>query len=93
MSTYEFQLNAPQDQYQAHASHHGPPILTPASISTPGPSSTPGASSAPQPIIIQYDANQGKHPYGTGEHDEGFTLEFESLDAFNAWKAAEEENK
>jgi hypothetical protein len=62
-------------------------------MATPGPSSTPGAASTPQPIIIQYDANQGRHPYGTGDHEEGFDLEFENLAAFNAWKLAEEDNK
>jgi hypothetical protein len=93
MSTYEFQINSPQDQYQTHVSQHAPTMLTPASMATPGPSSTPGAVSTPQPIIIQYDASQGKHPYGTGDHDEGFNLEFENLAAFNAWKLAEEDNK
>ncbi|KAG8812191.1 hypothetical protein FRC17_002145 [Serendipita sp. 399] len=49
------------------------------SIITPGPT--------PQPIIIQYDAAQpSKHLYGSGEQDEGFTLEFANLDNFHAWK-------
>lgn len=34
-----------------------------------------------------------KAPYGAGDADEGYTLTFESMDAFEAWRAKEEEEK
>ena len=34
-----------------------------------------------------------KAPYGAGDADEGYTLTFDSMDAFEAWRAKEEEEK
>lgn len=34
-----------------------------------------------------------KAPYGAGDADEGYTLTFESMAAFEAWRAKEEEEK
>jgi len=38
----------------------------------------------------------GKHPkqpYGSGDSDDGYTLIFPNIDAFQAWRAAEEERQ
>ncbi|KAG8858801.1 hypothetical protein FRB91_009302 [Serendipita sp. 411] len=89
MSTYEFQISTNAHVYQQHSADIGlrsphstdvssQNMATP-SIITPGPT--------PQPIIIQYDAaDRSKHLYGSGDQDEGFTLQFANLDAFHAWK-------
>lgn len=34
-----------------------------------------------------------KGPYGSGDADDGYTLVFESMDAFQAWRRKEEEDK
>lgn len=41
------------------------------------------------------DGQQGsaKRPYGSGDVDDGYTLVFESMDAFQAWRLREEEEK
>ena len=41
------------------------------------------------------DAQQAsaKKPYGSGDVDDGYTLVFESMDAFQAWRQREEEEK
>ena len=42
------------------------------------------------------DAQQqgsAKKPYGSGDADDGYTLVFESMDAFQAWRQREEEEK
>ena len=34
-----------------------------------------------------------KQPYGSGDSDDGYTLIFQNLDAFQAWRASEEERQ
>ncbi|KAF8973630.1 hypothetical protein BDZ97DRAFT_1776010 [Flammula alnicola] len=36
-------------------------------------------------------ASTTKQPYGSGDTDDGYTLIFQNIDAFQAWRAAEEE--
>jgi hypothetical protein len=38
-------------------------------------------------------ASASKQPYGSGDHDDGYTLVFPNLDAFHAWRAVEEETQ
>ncbi|KAI0039098.1 hypothetical protein FA95DRAFT_1684413 [Auriscalpium vulgare] len=35
----------------------------------------------------------GRGPYGSGDMDDGYTLVFDNMDAFQAWRAKEEEEK
>lgn len=66
-----------------------------------GPSSLAQALGQPQhdPIIqnVQLQShgpnNQKKGPYGSGDADDGYTLIFESMAAFQAWRQREEEEK
>ncbi|PVG01996.1 hypothetical protein CPB86DRAFT_870688 [Serendipita vermifera] len=96
MSTYEFQINVNPEQYQNHsavADHHARHAMNLSASSSNGtPMLTPESTNTPQPIIIQYDAGHSKQPYGSGDHGEGFTLEFPTFEAFQTWKTAEEEN-
>jgi hypothetical protein len=97
MSTYEFQISVNNEPYQNHpsvADHHARHAMNlSASSSTGTPMLTPESTNTPQPIIIQYDASQSKQPYGSGDHGEGFTLEFPDFEAFLAWRTAEEDTK
>ena len=34
-----------------------------------------------------------KQPYGSGDSDDGYTLIFQNLDAFQAWRTSEEERQ
>ncbi|TCD68093.1 hypothetical protein EIP91_011546 [Steccherinum ochraceum] len=53
----------------------------------------------PSPTIIQgfhlesIADGAKKSPYGSGDIDDGYTLVFESMDAFQAWRRQEEEEK
>jgi hypothetical protein len=94
MSTYSFQVNVSSEQFQTrnqiveNQSRH---VSSPAPVG--GPTLASGPSNMPQPIIIQYDGKHSRQPYGSGETDEGFTLEFVSFSEFEAWRLAEEESK
>ena len=86
MSTYEFHVNAGSHTYQSDASE-----LT---LQGPTQALTPGPTNTPQPIIIQYDGSNQKHLYGSGDQvEDGFNLQFPTLDDFMDWKHQEEENK
>lgn len=39
----------------------------------------------------QTQQSQDRPPYGSGDSDDGYTLEFASLDEFQAWRAKEED--
>ena len=45
----------------------------------------------PSPSV--YGNGSRKAPYGAGDADEGYTLTFESMTAFESWRAKEEEEK
>ncbi|KDR85415.1 hypothetical protein GALMADRAFT_359340 [Galerina marginata CBS 339.88] len=47
------------------------------------------SSSQPQPVVSPVSST--KQPYGSGDTDDGYTLVFANLDAFQEWRAAEEE--
>lgn len=38
-------------------------------------------------------SKQSKQPYGSGDSDDGYTLIFPNIEAFQAWRAAEEERQ
>jgi len=46
-----------------------------------------------EPSSSVYGNGSRKAPYGAGDADEGYTLTFESMAAFEAWRAKEEEEK
>lgn len=77
-------------------------------IRPPGLSVSPSSLSealgqAPQHNIVQNSIHSfhlqplqngaKKGPYGSGDVDDGYTLVFESMDAFQAWRRKEEEEK
>lgn len=97
MSTYKFRLEYAADRLQGPSQRMDPFIqhstsgLMPSSSATAGPLLNSKADLA----IIQYanPEQMNKQPYGSGDLDEGFTIEFPNLDAFFAWKSAEESQK
>jgi hypothetical protein len=46
-----------------------------------------------EPSSSVYGNGSRKAPYGAGDADEGYTLTFESMAAFETWRAKEEEEK
>ncbi|KAI0756865.1 hypothetical protein C8Q80DRAFT_1130895 [Daedaleopsis nitida] len=80
-----------------------------AEIDTPPHTSLPGSSSSLSPSFPQmssdsstrmhspssshYADNQRKGLYGSGDADDRYTLVFESMEAFEAWRQREEEEK
>ncbi|KDQ63323.1 hypothetical protein JAAARDRAFT_147517 [Jaapia argillacea MUCL 33604] len=86
---------------------HAGPYTGPSHASHLDPTSLSSSSSLSQanidPILrthqefqLQMDATSGdpqKPPYGSGDADDGYTMVFESLHAFQAWRAKEEEEK
>ncbi|KZT74979.1 hypothetical protein DAEQUDRAFT_16093 [Daedalea quercina L-15889] len=72
--------------------------LAPQTASTPDKASD-AESSLSQALGAQTDQAQQplgsakKAPYGSGDMDDGYTLVFESMDAFQAWRQHEEEEK
>jgi hypothetical protein len=52
-------------------------------------------TSGPSTLQIQHVENGTvkKGPYGSGEPDDGYTMVFESMDAFNEWRKQEEEER
>jgi hypothetical protein len=83
MSFQNFRLDAISVQPPQPSSSSFP---TPASVLIP-----PSASVHP----VQDAATRGvqRGPYGSGDMDDGYTLVFENLDAFHAWREKEEEEK
>ncbi|KAI9512571.1 hypothetical protein F5148DRAFT_1162566 [Russula earlei] len=69
------------------------------SISVQSPQSPPYPTSAPTSAStsnnIHDAATRGaqRGPYGSGDMDDGYTLVFENLEAFQAWREKEEEEK
>jgi hypothetical protein len=63
--------------------------------------SQPSSSVALYQAPIQSDPNKSlplsashtKQPYGSGDSDDGYTLVFSNLAAFQEWRAAEEERQ
>ena len=53
----------------------------------------PGTQNDPAHSESSYGNGPRKAPYGAGDADEGYTLTFESMAAFEAWRAKEEEEK
>ncbi|KAF8665264.1 hypothetical protein AX16_000285 [Volvariella volvacea WC 439] len=45
------------------------------------------------PAAANVHASSSKQPYGSGDTDDGYTLVFPNLDAFNAWRMQEEERQ
>ncbi|KAH8119887.1 hypothetical protein DFH11DRAFT_1557125 [Phellopilus nigrolimitatus] len=41
--------------------------------------------------VAQLQQFQDRSPYGSGDSNDGYTLEFDSLESFQAWRASEEE--
>ncbi|KAI0257150.1 hypothetical protein BJV78DRAFT_1160628 [Lactifluus subvellereus] len=82
MSFQNFRLDAISVQPQ----HIPPSFSTPASALA----STSGSANP-----IQDGATRGvqRGPYGSGDMDDGYTLVFENLEAFHAWRKKEEEEK
>ncbi|KAI0068180.1 hypothetical protein BV25DRAFT_529986 [Artomyces pyxidatus] len=70
-------------QSQEFAPQH-PPYPPPVTAVTTG--TTP-------PVSDGAIRGAGRGPYGSGDMDDGYTLVFESMDAFQAWRAKEEEEK
>ncbi|KIM33871.1 hypothetical protein M408DRAFT_59905 [Serendipita vermifera MAFF 305830] len=85
MATYEFQISVTPDNYQAQSSVESQHLSHQPGLSVAAGS---GPVEPPEPVIIHYDANHTRPPYGSG--DEGFDLTFHSLEAFFAWKESEE---
>jgi len=50
------------------------------------PPQPPATSASPS-------ASASRAPYGSGDHDDGYSLVFPSLDAFHAWREHEEETQ
>lgn len=81
------------------ASHPSVETLNPSS--SVSPSSLSQALGQPQSSeqssnvqVQQYNQNAPKKgPYGSGDADDGYTLVFESMEAFQAWRRREEEEK
>lgn len=69
------------------------PAQTP-SYSTSAPTSALASASATS-NDVQDGATRGaqRGPYGSGDMDDGYTLVFENLEAFQAWREKEEEEK
>ncbi len=68
------------------------------SISVQSPSYAPSsalASASGSTNTIQDAATRGaqRGPYGSGDMDDGYTLLFDNLEAFQAWREKEEEEK
>ncbi|KAI0275055.1 hypothetical protein BC834DRAFT_27958 [Gloeopeniophorella convolvens] len=71
-------------------------------VQSPAPPAVP-YSTPPNPVAsgsspashVQDGTSRGAHrgPYGSGDMDDGYTLIFESLDAFQVWREKEEEDK
>lgn len=59
------------------------------------PSSALASGSGSSANTIQDAATRGaqRGPYGSGDMDDGYTLVFENLEAFQAWREKEEEEK
>ncbi len=75
--------------------------LSPSSLSQAlGPTqshSTPQTQGVPNhhgsTFLIHHLDGPKKGPYGSGDADDGYTLVFESMEAFQAWRLKEEEEK
>jgi hypothetical protein len=65
------------------------------SISVQSPSSSALASTSGSASTIQDAATRGaqRGPYGSGDMDDGYTLVFDNLEAFQEWREKEEEEK
>ena len=67
-------------------------VQSPSYANAPSSALTPASGSA---NTIQDAATRGaqRGPYGSGDMDDGYTLVFENLEAFQAWREKEEEEK
>jgi hypothetical protein len=75
--------------FQPPQSPNYPPSAT---VPTVSPALAPAPASA---TTIQDGATRGaqRGPYGSGDMDDGYTLVFENLEAFHAWREKEEAEK
>ncbi|RPD55861.1 hypothetical protein L226DRAFT_528593 [Lentinus tigrinus ALCF2SS1-7] len=63
------------------------------SLSPYGQISSDSSTRMQSPSSSHYTENQRKGLYGSGDADDRYTLVFESMDAFEAWRQHEEEEK
>lgn len=74
-----------------------PPHLTQHQSTTNSSTSTFPAqvdpNSFPTNLHSASSSSTSKQPYGSGDTDDGYTLVFSNLEAFHAWRAAEEEKQ
>ncbi|KAA1468037.1 hypothetical protein DENSPDRAFT_743872, partial [Dentipellis sp. KUC8613] len=96
MSFQNFRLDGvplPQPPPPADFAHHPYP---PPVVAAPAPLSVPPTASDTH-FQIHLDGPParaaGRGPYGSGDMDDGYTLVFESMAAFEAWREKEEEDK
>ncbi|KAI0778317.1 hypothetical protein BD413DRAFT_465547 [Trametes elegans] len=96
MSFQAFRIHPPAPQ-QAYGELDGPPSsgLTSSSLSSPTfgqiTGGDPGSARVQSPAT--YTENPRKGLYGSGDADDRYTLVFASMDAFEAWRQQEEEEK
>jgi hypothetical protein len=68
-----------------------PPHLRGGTSSMVSPSTS--VPNPPPPPPSASTSSNGKVPYGAGDSEDGYTLVFPSLEAFNAWRRHEEETQ
>jgi hypothetical protein len=75
--------------------HHSlPPHLVATASSINGvPQNNPTQFSAEDSLSSNKNHSNGKLPYGAGDTDDGYTLVFPNLAAFNEWRQKEEETQ
>ncbi|KAF9460131.1 hypothetical protein BDZ94DRAFT_1266733 [Collybia nuda] len=70
-----------------------PPHLTQHQPSTSTFPTQVNPNSFPTNLHSASPSSTSKQPYGSGDTDDGYTLVFSNLEAFHAWRAAEEEKQ
>ena len=96
MSFQHFRIQPISQHIIGHSTNQPGPSNSASSLSQAlGHTQPPG----PTPTIVQGFHLESiangvkKGPYGSGDIDDGYTLVFESMDAFQAWRRKEEEEK
>ena len=97
MSFQNFRLPPPGAQHTfseldtpPHSALSGP---SSSSLSPFGHMSSDSSTRMQSPSSSHYTENPRKGLYGSGDADDRYTLVFESMDAFEAWRQREEEEK
>ena len=101
MSFQNFRLHtipaqaAPQSTVTSLAHAVSPSSLSQALGQTQNPQRAPPPPPTQNDHAAAQRAQNGgqKAPYGSGDVDDGYTLVFENMDAFQAWRMKEEEEK